>query len=99
MSEPPAPTRAVEPEMAGIWATEPGAPGSGDTETVEQASIFPESGKAEAESGLDGDETPIESREEDPLTGFFFGGKPGGADDVFLDEDTGGKSKPRDFEW
>jgi cell division initiation protein len=36
---------------------------------------------------------------DDPLSGFFFGGRPDGADDPFLDGGAGGKSKARDFEW
>lgn len=81
----PAVILVVEPEGAEIWATEPGATGSGDTETVEQASVFAESA--------------IAPREEDPLSGFFFSGKTGETDEVFLDDDKGGKSKARDFEW
>ena len=72
---------------------------SGDTETVEQASIFAEFDKAEAERRLDKGGSPIAPRAEDPLSGFFFGGKPEGTDEGFPDGETGGKSKARDFEW
>ena len=107
--EPPAvaePAIAVEETVAmeqPVSADEPmPAPameGSGDTETVEQASIFAEFDRAEAERRLDGGGPPIAPKEEDPLTGFFFGGKPEGVDGAFLDGDKGGKSKARDFEW
>ena len=96
----PVATPAVEPEAADVWATEPGAAGSGDTETVEQASIFAEFDKAEAGRRVDGGEgSPIAPREEDPLSGFFFSGKTDETDEVFLDTDKGGNSKARDFEW
>jgi cell division initiation protein len=101
--EPPAAEElppAAEPEAADIWVAEPPAQGSGDTETVEQASIFAEFDKADAAKRLDeGAGSPIAPREEDPLSGFFFGSKPQGTDEVHPDADNGGKSKPRDFEW
>lgn len=96
-SEPPA---AAEPEAVEIWVAGPPAEGSGDTETVEQASIFAEFDKADAARRLEGGAGPsIAPREEDPLSGFFFSSEPQGTDEVHLDADKGAKSKPRDFEW
>jgi cell division initiation protein len=92
--EPPAvaePTIAAEETVA--------MEGSGDTETVEQASMFAQFDKAEATGLLDGGEPQTAQRAEDPLSGFFFSGKSDGTDEAFLDGDKGGKSKPRDFEW
>ncbi len=89
----------MEPGGAGVWATEPGPVGSGDTETVEQASVFSEFDKAEADRMSDGGGPAIAPREEDPLSGFFFNGKPEDTDEAFPGGDKDGKSKARDFEW
>ena len=93
----PEPPAVAEPAIAAEETV--AMEGSGDTETVEQASIFAEFDRAEAERRLDGSGPPIAPKEEDPLTGFFFGGKPEGVDGAFLDGDKSGKSKARDFEW
>jgi cell division initiation protein len=91
----PGPGTPTQPAVA---AAESVAEGTGDTETVEQTSIFAEFDKAQAEKRPDGDERPPASRSGDLLSGFFFGGKSEGTDEVFPD-DRGGKSKARDFEW
>ena len=90
-------TVATDPPVP-AYEPMPAPAGSGDTETVEQASIFAEFDKAEAER-LDGAGHPIAPTAEDPLSGFFFSGKQEGTDEAFPDSDAGGKSKAREFEW
>ena len=55
-----APARSPEPETPDIWATDGATGGTGDTDTAEQASVFDEFDKAEADKRLDvGEASPM----------------------------------------
>jgi hypothetical protein len=74
---------------------------SGETETLEQTLMFGDSGKLAAESGKSLEEAFAEAdTDEDPLAGFFLGGKSEAADDTTPRVDReADRRDARDFEW
>ena len=92
--------QTAEASAGAVAATGAAMAGSGNTETVEQASIFAEFDKAEAERLAQSGASPVGARGDDPLSGFFFNSAAGeGTEDTLRDGEQGGKSKARDFEW
>jgi cell division initiation protein len=92
-------SEAVAPVAADIWGDEPVTAETEDSVTVEQASVFAKFDEAQAQGQVDEVAPAVAAKDEDPLSGFFFSGTSGGTDGSSLDDDTDGKSKPRDFEW
>jgi cell division initiation protein len=93
-----APATPAEPRMVGAVPPVPDETTTGDTATVEQRSMFAEFDQADTDGDADaGEDSTMALPQDDPLSGFFFSGKPGRGDGGF--GGSGDMGKPRDFEW